>query len=63
VAGEFDGSVHRPWECSSGEAIARISEDWSVRRDLFVMPGESVWLDTSPGGQQIGEEVLQRETE
>jgi hypothetical protein len=63
VPGEFDGSHHRPWECSAAEAIARIAEDWSARRDPFVMPGEIVWLDTSPDGQRVGEAVLQRESE
>jgi hypothetical protein len=26
VAGEYDGDEHRPWQCSTGEAIAKIAE-------------------------------------
>lgn len=63
VPGEYDGSVHRPWECSTAQAIARITEDWSARTDPFVMPGEIVWLDTTPEGQRLGGAVLRREAE
>ena len=61
VPGEYDGSNHRAWDGSAADAVARIAEDWSVRTDPFVMPGEIVWLDTTPRGQQIGEAVLARE--
>lgn len=61
VAGGFDGSAHVPWDCSAAEAIARIVEDWTARRDPFVMPGEIVWLDTTQAGQRIGEMVWRRE--
>ena len=63
VPGEYDGTEHRPWDCSHGEAIARIAEDWAARRDPFVMPGEIVWFDTSPEGQRVGQAVLEREAE
>jgi hypothetical protein len=63
IPGEYDGSGHRPWECSTAQAIARIAEDWSARTDPFVMPGEIVWLDTTPKGQRLGEAVLRRESE
>jgi hypothetical protein len=63
IPGEYDGSGHRPWECSTAQAIARIAEDWSARTDPFVMPGEIVWLDTTPEGQRLGEAVLRRESE
>jgi len=45
IPGEYDGVGHRPWDCSAGEAVARIAEDWAARKDPFVMPGEIVWLD------------------
>lgn len=63
VPGEYDGSTHRAWDCSRAEAIARIAEDWSARSDPFVMPGEIVWLDTTPRGHQIGKAVFRRESE
>jgi hypothetical protein len=63
VAGEYDGTGHRPWECSAESAIGRIVEEWSSRRDPFVMPGEIVWLDATSEGQRIGERVLAREAE
>lgn len=61
VAGEFDGDSHRPWDCSTGEAIARISEDWQGWGDEVPTPGAIVWLDLTPAGRDIGEAVLARE--
>ena len=61
VAGGFDGDSHRPWDCSMGEAIARISEDWQGWGDEVPTPGAIVWPDLTPAGREIGEAVLARE--
>jgi uncharacterized protein YceH (UPF0502 family) len=61
--GEVDGSTHHKWDCGRGDAITRIVEDWSARPDPFVTPGEIFWLDTTPAGQSLGEEVLRRSSD
>ncbi|MGQ0824620.1 MAG: hypothetical protein ACT4OX_06255 [Actinomycetota bacterium] len=61
VAGEYDGVAHRPWECSTGEAIDRIVEEWQTWGDDFPTPGAIVWLDLTPAGREIAEAVLARE--
>ncbi|WP_250290210.1 hypothetical protein [Frankia sp. CiP1_Cm_nod1] len=61
VAGEYDGSGFRQWECSTGEAIVRITQDWLAWGDEDLTPGAVVWLDVTPAGQAIGEAVLARE--
>lgn len=61
AAGDFDGSSHRPWECSVGEAIARIQDEWLGWGTEAPTPGAIVWLDVTPAGREIGERVLARE--
>jgi hypothetical protein len=61
LAGEYDGDGHRPWECSTGDAIARIAEEWQSWGDEVPTPGAIVWLDLTAAGRQIGEAVLARE--
>lgn len=64
VPGDVTQSGHRPWDCSSAEAINRITVEWSaLQNPVMVLPGEIVWLDTSPEGEQIGEAILHRESE
>jgi hypothetical protein len=61
IAGEYNGTEHRAWECSSGEAVARIAEDWLHWGDDAPTPGAIVWLDLTAAGREIGEAVLARE--
>ena len=61
VGGEYDGETHRPWDCSVGEAVVRIAEDWQAWGDTVPTPGAVVWLDLTPAGREIGEAVLARE--
>jgi hypothetical protein len=61
LPGEFDGAEHRPWDCSRGEAIARIQEEWLEWGADVPTPGAIVWLDITPAGREIGEAVLARE--
>ena len=57
VPGDVTDAGHSPWQCSNGEGLARIAEEWATRADPFVMPGEIVWLDTTELGQRAGEAV------
>jgi hypothetical protein len=61
VAGEYDGEKHAPWDCSTGAAIERISEAWSAWGDSAPTPGAIVWLDLTPAGRQLAEEIVARE--
>jgi hypothetical protein len=60
IPGDIEETGHRPWDCTRAEAIARITEEWSLRDDPFVFFGEIVWLDVSPEGKMIGEAVIER---
>lgn len=62
VAGEFDGKGFRPWDCSPGEAILRISEDWLAWGSEPPTPGAIVWLSLTPEGEALGQAVLRRES-
>lgn len=61
VAGEYNGEKHVPWDCSTGAAIERITEEWIAWGDSPPTPGAIVWLDLTEAGQRLGEEVLARE--
>jgi hypothetical protein len=61
IAGDYDGAQHQPWDCSVGEAVARIEEKWLKWGMEVPTPGALVWLDMTPTGQEIGEAVLARE--
>lgn len=63
VPGDVTDSGHSPWQCSNGDGLARIAEEWAARPDPFVMPGEIVWLDTTELGQRAGEAVSARESQ
>jgi hypothetical protein len=56
VAGEIDGGSFREWPVPPAQAITAIARDWSEREWPLVMPGEIAWFDTTPSGQQIGEQ-------
>jgi hypothetical protein len=62
VPGDYDGDTHQPWECSAGEAIGRIAEEWLAWGDAAPTPGAIVWLALSPAGAALGAAVLQRES-
>jgi predicted urease superfamily metal-dependent hydrolase len=62
VIGDVAGS-HLPWDCSSGEAVLRVAQEWAQRENPFVMPGELFWLDATPAGEAIGKAVWARESE
>lgn len=61
VAGDLDAVGHQPWECSPGDAVARVAEEWLARSNTPLAPGEVVWLDNTEAGRLIGEAVLARE--
>lgn len=61
IAGEYDGDVHRPWECSTAAAIERVAESWIAWGDTPPTPGAIVWLALTPPGREVGEAVLERE--
>jgi hypothetical protein len=63
VAGEYDGTDHRPWDLSTGDAIVRIAEDWLQWGESVPTPGSVVWLALTPAGRVLGEAVLAREAE
>lgn len=54
---------HVPWDCSPGEAVLRVAQEWAQRENPFVMPGELFWLDATPAGEAIGKAVWAREAE
>lgn len=62
VPGDYDGDTHQPWECSAGEAIVRITEEWLAWGDSAPTPGAIVWLALSPAGTTLGAAVLERES-
>jgi hypothetical protein len=59
--GEYDGETHRPWDCSTGDAVVRITEDWLASRDDVPTPGSVVWLSNTELGERMGKAVLDRE--
>lgn len=61
VPGEYDGDGHRPWDCTTGEAIVRIAQEWRPWGGEPPTPGAIVWLDLTAAGRAIGEAVLERE--
>lgn len=61
VAGDIEGSEHSRWPLSEGEAMLRITSEWSAENDPFVMPGSIVWLDATARGQAVGESIWRRE--
>jgi hypothetical protein len=61
VAGDVEGGVHRPWDCSPAEALMRIAERWAEWGDEVPTPGAIVWLDLTEAGAAIGAAVLERE--
>lgn len=61
VPGDVGDGRHQPWECSAGEAIVRIQEDWLKWGSEVPTPGAVVWLDVTPAGLRIGEAVIARE--
>ena len=61
VPGDIDGTEHRPWECSVGDALARIERDWLNWGSEVPMSGSVVWLDITAAGKELGEAVLARE--
>jgi hypothetical protein len=48
------------WSCTADEAIERIEPDWRSRADPFVGPGEIVWLDLTPAGEEAAREAVAR---
>jgi hypothetical protein len=54
---------HRPWDCSVGEAIVRIVEDWEGWGDEVPTPGAVVWMELMPKGAVRAELVRVREAE
>jgi len=62
VPGDIGGSKHQPWECSPSEAVARIAAEWASFPDLASLrTGDIAWLDATPEGERVGQEVLLRE--
>lgn len=61
VAGEVSEDGHRPWDCSTEAALARIVEDWLAWGEEPPTPGAIVWLALTDAGRAIGEAVLSRE--
>jgi hypothetical protein len=51
---------HTPWTTSPAESVRRIAVDWAAFANPFVRPGDVVWLENTPAGNLIGEEVLRR---
>ncbi len=62
VIGDVRGT-HVPWNCRPEEAVLRVAQEWALREDPFVMPGELFWLDATPAGEAIGKAVWAREAE
>jgi hypothetical protein len=60
VAGEVDGTGHRPWEMSTGDAIVRITEDWLEWTEQLT-PGAVVWLDLTETGRALAKDALRRQ--
>ena len=64
VPGDIDDGEHRPWLCSTAEAIERIRHEWltewpAADPDL----GAIVWLANTEKGDEIARAVLARESE
>ena len=62
VAGDVDEHGHRPWACSPGEAIARITREWVTEWSGEVpTPGAIVWFANTDEGDLVANAVLARE--
>lgn len=61
VPGEMTEAGFSRWELSPGEAIVRIALEWAAQDSPLVIPGAVAWLDTTPSGEAIGRQVLDRE--
>jgi hypothetical protein len=60
-AGTVSKDGFTAWACSPADAVARVAREWLSRAHPLVMPGEIVWLNTTPRGRELGEAVLRRE--
>lgn len=65
LPGEVDyEGIHHPWDCSAGEAIARIALEWLTTEwshDGVPYPGAIVWLANTEAGNEIARAVLARD--
>lgn len=63
VPGDVDRDGHHPWPHSPGEAVERITREWLTEwADEIPTPGAIVWLANTEAGNEIGRQVLARES-
>ncbi|MBA3799460.1 MAG: hypothetical protein H0X18_10305 [Geodermatophilaceae bacterium] len=48
-----------PWPMSTDSILVRIRAIW-LTSDCQVRPGEVCWIEATPDGRMIGQEVLER---
>lgn len=62
LPGDLSGGEHHPWDCSTGDAIKRITAEWLVYDSYDLpYPGAVVWLANTEAGNEIARAVLARD--
>lgn len=60
VAGEISDSGFRQWDCSTADAIVRITEDRLEWGDEVPTPGAVFWLNLTKKGKRHAEDALRQ---
>ena len=57
--GDVTETGFSPWEASADSVLVRIRTTW-LDLDCQVRPGDVCWIEATPDGRMIGQEVLER---
>ncbi len=57
--GDVTEAGFSPWEASADSILVRIRTTW-LRSDCQVRQGDVCWIEATPVGRMIGQEVLER---
>lgn len=61
VAGDITLGAHDPWQCTSGEAVVRITREWLRWGSEVPTPASVVWLANTDAGDAVARAALAKE--
>ena len=61
VAGDVTAEGFRPWSATPEDSSARIREEWLALPDPKPEPDTICWLDVTPAGEEMAQQVYDRE--